>query len=300
MNSSEIEHLLRHPPQPKTPPGLKQRIAAQAAGCIAKNAIQSQPVGNSGGGWFSRWWPALGPAAVSLACAALLTSQQIQIQALQKQVAAAAQKAQPASASANEAVAAPAASSASQAQELERLRELVARLSAEVTRLQQMQLENQKLRQQVAASSANALTPDEAKAVEEARARAMAIQCVNNMKQLGLAVKVWALDNGDMTPPDVLQMTNEMSTPKILACPADTAHPVATGGWASYSAANCSYEYLAPSTPDGSEPNRVLFRCPIHGSITLCDGSVQKGIAKTHPEWLVQKDGKIYFQSSGQ
>lgn len=306
MNSTEIENLLRHPPQPKTPPGLKQRIAAQAQGCIARNAAQIRPVRNTRGSWLSRWWPALGPAAVSLACAALLTSQQMQINDLEKQVTAGAQKASPGSANANQVVpgqpdtTAASAAATPEQQELSRLRELISKLSAEVSRLEQMQAENQKLRQQLSAASAAALTPEETSNLEEARAKAMAIQCVNNMKQLGLAVKVWALDNGDMTPPDVLQMTNEMSTPKILACPADTAHPVATGGWSSYSAANCSYEYLAPSTPDGPEPNRVLFRCPVHGNVTLCDGSVQMGVAKTHPEWLIQKNGKTYFQVPGQ
>lgn len=302
MNSTEMENILRRAPQPKTPPGLKQRVAAQAPGCIARHAGQGQPVRNPRGSWFSRWWPALGPAAVSLACAALLTTQQIQINELQKQAAESGQKAAPANTPADltskGADSRTAAAATPEQVELQRLRELINKLTTDVSRLEQMLAENQKLRQQLAAASATTLSPDEVQNLEAARAKAMAIQCVNNMKQLGLAVKVWALDNGDMTPPDVLQMTNEMSTPKILACPADTAHPAATGGWASYSAANCSYEYLAPSTPDGPEPTRVLFRCPIHGSIGLCDGSVQMGIAKTHPEWLIQKDGKLYFQAT--
>ena len=43
------------------------------------------------------------------------------------------------------------------------------------------------------------------------------------------------------------------------------------------------------------EPDRVLLRCPIHGSIGLADGSVQMGVAKAHPECLVQRDGKLYY-----
>ena len=92
------------------------------------------------------------------------------------------------------------------------------------------------------------------------------------------------------------QMTNEMSTPKILACPADTGRRAADN-WSSYSAANCSYEYLAPSAPDGREPQRLLFRCPMHGHIGLMYGSVQSEVAKNHPEWIVRRDEKLYLET---
>ncbi len=65
------------------------------------------------------------------------------------------------------------------------------------------------------------------------------LSCVNNLKQVGLAFKVWALDNNDHFPmqvgvtnggtmelvnagnvwPHFLVMSNELSTPKILFCP---------------------------------------------------------------------------------
>ena len=72
--------------------------------------------------------------------------------------------------------------------------------------------------------------------------RARRIQCVNNLKQSGLAFRIWEGDNGDKYPIDVpvarggtkefdtgadtlrhfQVMSNELSTPRILACPADT------------------------------------------------------------------------------
>src|SRR5947209_1763973 len=97
-------------------------------------------------------------------------------------------------------------------------------------------------------------------ALARAKARAQRINCVNNLKQIGVAFRTWALDNGDQYPmrvsaanggfSDLLGlrantttgtqgfgntgaanakaaggyfcvMSNELSTPKILICPAE-------------------------------------------------------------------------------
>jgi len=88
-------------------------------------------------------------------------------------------------------------------------------------------------------------------ALARAKARAQRINCTNNLKQVGLAVKTWALDNGDQYPMRVAGsaggaaesvgyrdmpgsvtshrgvnmmfgvMSNELSTPKVLYCPAE-------------------------------------------------------------------------------
>ena len=79
-------------------------------------------------------------------------------------------------------------------------------------------------------------------ALAKAKTKATQINCVNNLKQCGLAFRIWEGDNGDKMPMDVpvakggtkecdtgaetfrhfQVMSNELSTPKILACPADT------------------------------------------------------------------------------
>jgi len=71
--------------------------------------------------------------------------------------------------------------------------------------------------------------------------RSRRIQCVNNLKQCGLAFRIWEGDNNDRYPMDVpvanggtkecttgaetyrhfQVMSNELSTPKILVCPND-------------------------------------------------------------------------------
>jgi hypothetical protein len=294
MNPSEIEHRLRAAPQPRPPTGLRERLIAQirtpARGSIRRNA--------TGGGW-RRWWPALAPAAVSAACALVLTLHHLEMNDLKDTIQALTNAGNPAAqvpaAAVGDSTPAPVAQDAGQ-DDLARLRETASQLRAEIARLEQLQEENNGLRAQLAAPSPGTFTAEEQAAMDTARERAQSINCVNNLKQIGLAARVWGLDNGDVYSPDFLSMSNELSTPRILVCPGDTNRPVAAD-WASFTSANCSYEYLAPNGSP-ADPTRVLARCPIHGNIGLCDGSVQQRVAKDHPEWLVQRDGKLYLETS--
>jgi hypothetical protein len=106
----------------------------------------------------------------------------------------------------------------------------------------------------------------------------------------------------NMTPVDMLAMSNAIysmrdrrfiSRPPDLMCPSDKGRQAARD-WASCTAANCSYSYLAPSAP-ATEPMQVLLLCPIHGHVALANGSVRSGVMKDHPEWLLRRDGKTYL-----
>lgn len=303
MNTIEIERALRQAPRPQPAAHLKEALCA-AATPPRNDSMVVERTGfrNRSADWLKRWWPALAPAAVSLACAALFTAQQNEIRKLER---AAAQ--QPRAAVAEPADAAADAGSAAQVAthqgvldeetEIARLRSEAARLTAQVSALERMKGDNQKLKEQIAARASSAFTPEEIANLEAAREKALAIQCINNLKQLGLASRIWANDHGEVNPPRVMDMTNEMGSPKILVCPADTGRQAAAD-WNSYTTANCSYEFLAPSSTT-AEPNRVLFRCPVHGTVGLVDGSVQ-AIGKTHPERLFQKDGNIYMRSDSE
>jgi hypothetical protein len=175
-----------------------------------------------------------------------------------------------------------------------RLKGMVSQLQDEISKLKQMRDENQSLRAQLAAPPPGMFSHEELDAMAEARAKAERIACVNNLKQIGLAERIWSNDHNHVAPPDFLSMSNELSTPKILVCPADKGREVAAT-FSTYTSANCSYEYLiAGATNADVEPQRVLARCPIHNTVCLCDGSVQQ-VSTNHPEWFVQRDGKLYF-----
>ncbi len=99
------------------------------------------------------------------------------------------------------------------------------------------------------------------------------ISCANNVKQIGLAFRTWAIDNDDRFPmqvsvtnggsmelavsgqvfPHFQVMSNELVTPKILVCPNDEDRTYATNFTAGISDTNISYFVNLDSMPgDGS------------------------------------------------
>ncbi|HMP81212.1 MAG TPA: prepilin-type N-terminal cleavage/methylation domain-containing protein [Verrucomicrobiota bacterium] len=79
-------------------------------------------------------------------------------------------------------------------------------------------------------------------ALAKAKARALRTQCVNNLKQVGLSFRQWAIDNDGRFPMGVASaqggtsehvgivantwrhlgsLSNEVNTPKVLSCPAE-------------------------------------------------------------------------------
>lgn len=159
-------------------------------------------------------------------------------------------------------------------------------------------------------------------ALAKAKQKAQRINCVNNLKQVGLAFRIWEGDNDDKPPMAVPTakggtmelvtgadtyrhfqvMSNELSTPKILACPADTARTAAYN-FARLKNQNVSYfvgldakdefpqRFLAgdrnlagPSVPENGilklvPGDAVSWTSAIHanqGNVGLADGSVQQ------------------------
>jgi len=151
--------------------------------------------------------------------------------------------------------------------------------------------------------------------------RGTGISCVNNLKQIGLAFRQWSLDKSEypyqqsvtnggtkelvssgITYIHFLVLSNELNTPRILVCPADTTRIAATN-WTSFRNGNLSYfvginaSEASPQmflsgddhfTVNGVKPKRGLLELRTkstvawlpnrhggQGNICLADGSVQ-------------------------
>jgi hypothetical protein len=139
-------------------------------------------------------------------------------------------------------------------------------------------------------------------ALARAKSRAQEISCINNMKQTGLSFRTWAIDNDGNYPFNVSTnkggtlelsmpgsdgfarnaafvfqvMSNELSTPKILVCPADSKRQPALD-FISILPENVSYQVRSGTNLNENTPQEILAVCPIHNTVLRCDGSVQRG-----------------------
>jgi hypothetical protein len=296
MNDTAIENILCHAPTPAAPAGLLKQLQAGIA--LPQRKSESKAVSN----WqhpLRRWFPALAFSLFLLSCAIMIAVQGSWSANLKQQ---------------NETLQAKAANlqqlreqHAALEQALARQEELlqlqkdnleVHQLQAEVAQLQsltkqvrQLQDDNRRL-----AASLNAPAPANRNAnfFDEAQQRAERIQCVNNLKQLGLAMRVWAGDNGDKYPASLVVMSNELSVAKILICPSDKARqPYATLSWNEFQDNMTSYDYRAQ--PDDERfPQCITAVCPIHHNYLLGDGSVQQINPAKFRE--VKQDGRWYLE----
>lgn len=297
MNTPELENTLRCAPAPRPPAGLKEQLIEQVRVPGAAHSTYRPATGTGPVQWLRRWWPVLVPGAASLACAVVIGLQQAEIDELEKTVTLLTEAtagsggtgadADPDSTPGTQAAQAP-------EDELARLRALLQQLAAEIEQLRQLGRENEAMRAELA-SLTQAFSPEETAALEAIRQKAMMIECVNNLKQMGLAAIIWANKHEDTFPADLASLNIHLSKPRTLWCPADTARAPAAD-WPSFTPAHSSYEYLAPQSAAYAEPNRVVFRCPVHGSIAIADGSAHMGVAKTSPELIAEQDGKLYFR----
>lgn len=123
-----------------------------------------------------------------------------------------------------------------------------------------------------------------------AKARAKSIKCLNNLRQTGLGLRLWAHDNSDKFPWSVLPeaggsagsadwgdnfraCSNELSTPHILLCPADlTRKP--SSNWFGLTA-DIHVSYLIGTNASETLPQSIL----------LGDRNVTGGGGGLDPSW---------------
>ncbi len=138
--------------------------------------------------------------------------------------------------------------------------------------------------------------------------KAQRITCENNLKVIGLAIRIWAGDHGDKYPFQVstnaggtlelcdryadgfdrnalahfLVMSNELSIPLLLCCPHDSSKtPVLN--WRKLSVTNCSYRLRTDAKVSDDNPREILVVCPVDGAVLYCDGTVSRPDGKLEP-----------------
>jgi prepilin-type N-terminal cleavage/methylation domain-containing protein len=133
-------------------------------------------------------------------------------------------------------------------------------------------------------------------ALARAKARAHRISCVNNLKQIGLSLRMWGNDNGEkfpwavdpptgvynatpanIVPQDVciVMATNELASPKVLVCPSDGTKQRAST-WISFGLANLTYFWGLSA--DETKPQTI-----ISGDQNITGGGGGKTPAWTDP-----------------
>jgi len=294
MNDTNIENFLFQAPKPAAPNGLLKQLQAEIALPSAK--VESKP--REWRNPLRRWFPALAFGVLMLSCALMIAVQAswstnlkrenevlrttaAELPQLREQHAALEQ----AQAKRDDLV-----QLQKDNEELHQLQAEVAQLRTLPTKIQQLQNENKRL---VATLAPSTNAASGATFFEEAKAEAERTQCVNNLKQIGLAMRVWAGDNNDKYPTSLVVMSNELSTTRILICPGDKARqPYAALGFGQFQDDMTSYKFTV-QPDDETYPECVTARCPIHHNYLLADGSVQMINPEKYREY--QKDGRYYL-----
>jgi prepilin-type processing-associated H-X9-DG protein len=147
-------------------------------------------------------------------------------------------------------------------------------------------------------------------------------RCRNNLKQIGIAFRVWALDNRDQYPmrvsvpkggtmelaergivfPSFLVMSNELSTPKILVCPDDPASEKRMATTFSYSspaqpnvlfASDKNVSYFVGVDAENTQPSMLLTG---DSNLGLQGGRLMSGLQSFWTNspicWLEPRHGK--------
>jgi hypothetical protein len=294
MNDTTIEKNLFQAPKPNAPKDLLRQIQADIALPSAKPASKMRERQNP----LRRWFPALAFGVLMLSCAIMIavqaswgTNLKVQNDVLRAGTAELPQLCE------RHAALEQAQGSQDELVQLRKDNEELHHLQAEVAQLrklpaqiQQLQSENKRL---AAAPVPGSNAANGANFFDAAQAEGERIQCVNNLKQIGLAMRIWAGDNNDKYPTSLMVMSNELSTPKILICPSDKArHPYAALGFGQFQEDMTSYKFTVQ--PDDEKFSEcITARCPIHHNYLLADGSVQQMNPEKYREY--QKDGRYYL-----
>ncbi len=117
---------------------------------------------------------------------------------------------------------------------------------------------------------------------EVVQARLNADRCVQNLKAISTAITDWSLHHAGQLPPSLGALTNELASPEVLVCPADSSHHPASD-WTRWTPKNVTYQIRRwPSEPSGHIIITQLG-CPIHGTTTTSRAGIADPTATNAP-----------------
>jgi hypothetical protein len=299
MNDRQIESFLRRAPRPPAPAQLQEKLLADVHLPSPRDAMAAPVI--IAPRW-RRWFPAISVGALFLGCLIVLGVQtrglfdlrraNLELRATTanleqlREENAELQRLRTGSQGVDQ--------QRSDHEELLRLRAEVSRLRASAEELTRLRAENQRLQAERSAAAMKAGVVSEEDPLKEAREKAERIRCINHIKQIGLAARIWANDHPtddrrDLLPADFLTMSEELNTPGVLTCSADKARTPAKN-WQEFDGSSVSYELLSPGV-DSRETSVVYVRCRIHNNAGLVDGSAQ--MFDEHVSGIQKVDGKF-------
>jgi len=274
MNDQLIEQLLRKAPMPKAPGDLKDKLVA---GIRLETSEPRHLEWSAPSSWLRRWLPALSFAALAVTCLGIIGVQFSELAELRRENESLRAHNQNLAAlrEANAEVRRLRNENAEldylrkNDADIQRLRSEIGQRRAQSEGLAQLRAENQRLKAAVTATSA--AQPD---FFADAKARADRIACVNNLKQISVAARIWANDHNGQFPEDFISMTNELINWKLLQCPGDKSRQIIS--WDQVAAGDVSYHIDTAGLTDRDNPSIIVFECRVHRNVGLLDGSVQQ------------------------
>jgi predicted transcriptional regulator len=304
MNEIEkMESLLRKAPRLNVPTGLREALQAQI---VLPHVQAREPIARDWRPTLKRWLPALSFAAFFLACLAAIAVQTSILLDLRRenenlknsnrsleQLRSVNLEYQNLRAENQELE-----RLRKESAELERLRTEVVQLRAQVQELPSLQSEHERLSaEKKAAESRIPRNPAREDPFGAMKEKAQRIACINNIKMIVLAARLFAMDANFATDvkrglsSDFASMTNNLTSPKSLICPGDT-NRLAALNWSELGPANVSYELISPGAIE--DPSVVYLRCRIHNNVGLANGSAQmlgsdSKIVKKDGKWVIEK-----------
>jgi len=109
------------------------------------------------------------------------------------------------------------------------------------------------------------------------RAQAQSVGCINNLKQVSIAIRLYAADHQGVFPASFMQITNQLGSPTVLICPLD---PQRSGRQREWNPDRMSYEFLKPGEEQSKVMDEAIVSCPFHGHVVAGDGTVAGGAGK--------------------